>query len=374
MSGDRAVISAPYDDPAGSAYVFDLTTGQQIHKLIPSDGQVGDFFGLSICMEGNLVLVGASLGDTPGHGNIGSAYFFDASTGQELQKLVAPDGLSGDEFGCAVSLNSVYALVGAWEDDDSTSYDSGSAYLFDRATGQFLRKFTAAGGSTGDLFGSSVALADGVAVIGCPGDDLIGLDAGSAYVFDIGTGELVRKIVPSDGFSKNEFGRAVAGFGKLGVFGVSDDDDLGPYSGSAYVYDVVKPPFASVGSGCAGAGGVIPELAMTGSATPGGHVELGVTQAVGGGVAFLVLGLGNASVGMGFGCTLNVAPLLPVIVGPIPLLPVGAQGPGAGSANLQANLPPALVTPLDLGVQAFVPDSGAASGFANTNGIALLIQ
>ena len=61
---------------------------------------------------------------------LGSAYLFDVTTGNLLQKLTAPDGAEFDRFGRSVSLSGNRALVGSFLDDDNGT-NSGSAYLFD---------------------------------------------------------------------------------------------------------------------------------------------------------------------------------------------------------------------------------------------------
>ncbi|WP_190273823.1 FG-GAP repeat protein, partial [Crocosphaera watsonii] len=74
-----------------------------------------------------------------------------------LHKLTAPDGAAGDQFGFPVSLSDNTALIGGFGDDDQ-GLNSGSAYLFDVTTGDFLQKLTAPDGSAGDVFGASVSL------------------------------------------------------------------------------------------------------------------------------------------------------------------------------------------------------------------------
>ena len=59
----------------------------------------------------------------------GSAYLFDATTGNQLAKLTASDAAPGDEFGFSVAISGNTAIVGASQDDDAGS-NSGSAYLF----------------------------------------------------------------------------------------------------------------------------------------------------------------------------------------------------------------------------------------------------
>ncbi|MEX2015116.1 MAG: hypothetical protein WD873_00675, partial [Candidatus Hydrogenedentales bacterium] len=73
-------------------------------KLTASDGSSGDQFGWQVAISGNLAIVGAPFDDIPGI-NSGSAYLFNASTGQEIFKLEASDAISGAEFGRSVAVS-----------------------------------------------------------------------------------------------------------------------------------------------------------------------------------------------------------------------------------------------------------------------------
>ena len=105
------------------------------------------------------------------------------ATGQQLHKLTADDAGAGDEFGWSAAVRGGIAVVGAWLDDDAGS-NSGAAYLFDVATGKQLQKLTPDDGDIADLFGYSVSIDGGVAVIGAYLDDDVGNASGSAYVFE----------------------------------------------------------------------------------------------------------------------------------------------------------------------------------------------
>ncbi|CCQ48707.1 Long-chain-fatty-acid--CoA ligase [Crocosphaera watsonii WH 8502] len=80
----------------------------------------------------------AALGLSLGLGLVGShsvsAFDFD-------KKLLASDGAADDQFGLSVSLSGNRALVGSRFDDDNGN-NSGSAYIFDVTTGNFLQKLT----------------------------------------------------------------------------------------------------------------------------------------------------------------------------------------------------------------------------------------
>ncbi|MEO0587421.1 MAG: hypothetical protein AAF078_07265, partial [Planctomycetota bacterium] len=90
-----------------------------------------------------------------------------------ITKLAAPDAAPGDAFGRSVAISENYVLVGSAFDDQR----SGSAYLFDAATGNLVSKITAPNGRAGDFFGLSVAISDDTA--------LIGSLAGGAYLFSV---------------------------------------------------------------------------------------------------------------------------------------------------------------------------------------------
>ena len=70
---------------------------------------------------------------------IGGTTPASADLGDQLFKLLADDGAADDNFGLSVAISGTTAIVGAWWHDDNGS-DSGSAYLFDATTGQQITK------------------------------------------------------------------------------------------------------------------------------------------------------------------------------------------------------------------------------------------
>ncbi len=239
LDGGTALVGARLDDDAGtnsgSAYLFDAGTGTQTAKLTASDAAAGDNFGFSVALDGGTALVGA-IGDDDGGNTSGSAYLFDAGTGAQTAKLTASDAAGFDMFGYSVALDGGTALVGAYGDDDAGSA-SGSAYLFDAGTGAQTAKLTASDAAGGDRFGLSVALDGGTALVGAYGDDDAGSASGSAYLFDAGTGAQTAKLTASDAAGFDMFGYSVALDGGTALVGAYGDDDAGSASGSAYLFD-----------------------------------------------------------------------------------------------------------------------------------------
>jgi len=146
-------------------------------------------------------------------------------------KITASDAADYDYFGYSVAVGSGRIVVGAYRNADNGSF-SGSAYIFD-LDGNQLAKITASDGASGDFFGSSVAVGSGRIVVGAYGDD----DNGSAYIFDL-DGNQLAKITASDGASDDYFGHSVAvGSGRIVVGAYYSDNNNKPDSGSAYIYE-----------------------------------------------------------------------------------------------------------------------------------------
>jgi hypothetical protein len=231
ISGSTALVSAPFDDDAGnnsgSAYLFDVDTGQQLFKLTAADASANALFGSSVALSGSTAIIGARGAD-----GVGAAYLFDTSTGQQSMKLTANDPFTDDRFGDAVAIDGTLAIVGATRDDDNGDR-SGSAYVFDTVTGAQLFKLTAPDGAADDSFGTSVAISGSHAIVGAI-QNLNG-GAGSAYIYDLGTGQLVYKLVASNSSADDQFGTSVAISGGTLVVGAFRGDGVEPDSGAAYV-------------------------------------------------------------------------------------------------------------------------------------------
>jgi YVTN family beta-propeller protein len=125
--------------------------------------------------------------------------------------------------------------------------------------------------------------------------------------------------------------------------------------------------FAPYGAGLAGSGGLTPQLAGSGTPSPGGAIALNVTQGLGAAPGVLLIGTSAISFPL-FGGTILALP-----IGSAPHALGGASGvPGAGTISM-----PFLV-PLDaLGVRLFFQslylDGGAVQGLSMTAGLELVI-
>ncbi len=251
VSGNTAVVGAFRDyngNATGSAYVFerDPATGNWTErtKLLASDGEAGDYFGVSVAVSGDTVVIGAYSDDDAGN-ETGSAYVFvrDAVNGNWAQqaKLLASDAAANSFFGVSVAVSGDSTIVGAFT---SSAGAPGSAYVFvrDPATGNWIQqaKLLASDGAAYDQFGGSVAIQGNTVVVGAPSRDETGPDSGSAYVFERNPATNLwtqqAKLLFGDGAPFNYIGNSVAVVGNTAVVGSQGSVYPGTDAGAAYVF------------------------------------------------------------------------------------------------------------------------------------------
>ncbi len=239
IEGGIVVVGMPFDDDnglnAGAAYVFDATTGVQLNKLLPTDGDSEDLFGHSVAIDLGTVAVGAYT-DEESALAAGSVYLFDAATGVESFKLLASDGRVGDWFGWSVAIDNGVVAVGAIR-NDSARNNAGAVYLFNSTTGVQDAQLFATDFTVDDEFGYSIGIDNNFLIVGSYHDDDNGFDSGSAYLFDVPTGAQLSKFISRDGAAQDWLGFAVDIDSGLYIVGANQDDDNGTNSGSAYVFD-----------------------------------------------------------------------------------------------------------------------------------------
>ncbi|HEV3363408.1 MAG TPA: FG-GAP repeat protein, partial [Acidimicrobiia bacterium] len=257
LSGDTAVVGVPYDDIAadglnneGSAYVFVRTgtTWAKQARLTALDAAGGDEFGWSVAVSGDTAVVGAPYDDAAGGADGAARVFVRSGTTWTQQALLTGSHPVNafDEFGWSVAVSGDTAVVGAPRDEDK-GVNTGSASVFVRSgtTWALQAKLTAADAAPNDNFGYSVAVSGDTAIVGAPYDDDAGADSGSAAVFVRSGTTWSRQVKVSapEASAGDRFGWSVAVDGDTKVLGAPGDDDAGADSGSAYVF--VRPPTGS---------------------------------------------------------------------------------------------------------------------------------
>ena len=266
LNGDTAVVGAYGDDiscsgtevDCGSAYVYTRqgSTWTQQKKLVADDANQQDYFGRSIGLDGDTLVIGAYQDDGTCFKtdlNCGAAYIYTRTGTKWLlqQKLFAEDADASDEFGWSVALNGETVVIGAKNDDGScrdTSLSCGASYVFVRTGSLWMQqqKLVAEDASSHSLFGHSVSVNGDTAVIGAKSDDYScngnGFDCGAAYIFTRSSNSWTQqqKIVAEDSDSYDYFGNSVTLDGDTVLVGAPNDDEIcsggSENCGAAYVF------------------------------------------------------------------------------------------------------------------------------------------
>ena len=255
--GDTAIVGAHVDDTvaenAGAVYVFTRSndTWQPQAKLTASDGSVADLFGISVALWQDTALIGASLDSTSTVANAGSAYVFVRTNDrwQQQAKLMSPNASSGDNFGSAVALSENTALIGAPNKNSFNNASAGSAYVFVKTNSVWsVQSQLSSDKVTNSRFGWSVATAGDTALVGAIGaNGNAASQSGAVSVFERtgSTWSSVAKLTADDAATADLFGYSISLSGDAVLIGAqSDDTESGINSGSAYFFTKVGSSWA----------------------------------------------------------------------------------------------------------------------------------
>lgn len=189
---------------SGKAYIFSTTTGALLHTLNnpnPYGTSEGDRFGWGLSITDTYAAVGAYTEDDAGGTESGKVYVYNPSTGALLYTLNNPNpyGTTAlDYFGHSVSISGDRLIVGAWGEDEVAGTASGKAYIYNVTNGTLIHTLNNPndfGTATGDFFGWAVSISGDYAIVGASREDVSGItESGRVYIFDVATGSLVYTI------------------------------------------------------------------------------------------------------------------------------------------------------------------------------------
>jgi hypothetical protein len=210
VSGDTVVVGAVHEDSSatgvdgdqsdnsaidsGAAYVFvhNGTTWTQQAYLKASNTEAGDWFGGSVAVSGDTVVVGAGGEDSNATGvngdqsansatNSGAACVFvrNGTNWSQQAYLKASNTDAGDGFGFSVSVSGDTVVVGAYRESssatgvngdksDNSALASGAAYVFVRSGTNWTQQayLKASNTETYDDFGAPVSVSGDTVVVG----------------------------------------------------------------------------------------------------------------------------------------------------------------------------------------------------------------
>jgi hypothetical protein len=243
IDGSTALIGAIGDNNfQGAAYLFTRSNGiwSQAQKLTASDGLPGDEFGSSVVLTDNILLVGAPA--AYGVSGPGAVYVFlkTGNTWVESQKLIASDGLPGDQFGDAIALSGGTLIVGARSATVHGQLYQGAAYIFVQSNGSWsqTQKLTGDDSLAFDHFGSAVAAQGSTILVGAPNENI---DKGEVYVFSRSNNSWnqTQSLTVNDNIYFPEFGASLALGSATALVGAPYADGNGHATqGAAYVFGI----------------------------------------------------------------------------------------------------------------------------------------
>ncbi len=275
---------------SGAAYVFTRSNGiwSQQAYLKASNTRALDFFGFSVAISGDSIVVGSIREDSDATGvngdednelagNSGAAYVFTRSNGTWTQQayLKASNTGTNDEFGLSVAISADTLVVGAYQEDSNAigvngdegnnlyPY-AGAAYVFARTDTTWSQQAYLKASNTEvlDRFGYSVAISEDTVVVGAYGEDsdAVGVNgddandnsegSGAVYVFTRAGTEWSQQayLKASNNDAGDNFGFSVAisdeeivvgaNFEESNATGVNGDENnnLTSNSGAAYIF------------------------------------------------------------------------------------------------------------------------------------------
>jgi hypothetical protein len=257
ISGTHVVVGAAGDDAgapdAGTTYVYDLrsTTPAVPMVTLRNPSPVGgDFFGASVAISGTHVVIGASYNNT-GAPDAGSTYVYDLSSATAtvpIATLRNPDPADGDYFGVSVAIDGTRVVVGA-TGTDAGAVNTGIAYVYDLSSGTpTVPMFTLRNPSPadGEHFGGSVGISGTRIVVGAASDITGATNAGSAYVYDLSSSSPTVSLATLNNprpAADDYFGYAVAIDGTTVAIGTPDDHQVMPYKGAIDIFTPANPDF-----------------------------------------------------------------------------------------------------------------------------------
>jgi hypothetical protein len=249
-SNGVALVGAYLEDSVnlyqGAVYTFNASTGATYGSgelAVPPSVTGGDDFGISIAVGGGRIAVGAGTDSDPGGPttNAGGVHLYDENTLAYQRSIFDPTPHPLDFFGCSVGLSGNNLVVGAYNEYVGATTNAGAAFVYNASTGALVQTLTQPTPGNGNRFGENVAVSGDTVIVGTPYDGTQGTDNGIAYAFDAPTGTKLATINNPVTNGTSLFGWGVGAYG--------GDLYAGAYwTDNAYIFEgrpVSSPPQAN---------------------------------------------------------------------------------------------------------------------------------
>jgi hypothetical protein len=188
LSDSYAIIAVP-NISGGKVYVYDLINNANLLYIISTPNlSNNDFFGQSVSVYGNQLLVGSAFYQSDQYR--GRAYVYDLPTGNLLNTITNPSPIApniNDGFADSVSLFGNFAVVGAQFEESSLAgpFNTGRVYVYNATTGSLIRTINPPNSSTEANFGRRISADNNFVIVST---------TASKYVYDLTSGTLVKTL------------------------------------------------------------------------------------------------------------------------------------------------------------------------------------
>jgi arylsulfatase A-like enzyme len=273
LSSSTAVIGAPLDGRSGSVTVYRRGRDgwEQEARLVPEGGSPGERFGTAVALSGDLAVVGAPYADD----KAGAWYVFERAGAQwpqrgRFDKELWPTGPDNTEarLGASVAIDGETIVIGAPGSAVAYVAARNADHLYGWSMPEAV--LIAEGGPNdwapgkpgddwqpeADEFGSSVAIWNDTIAVGARGADAFGVSSGAVSVFvreavqeedpggEVWSHHVPRRfrwkleatLTPEDGEAGDRFGAQVALCGDLLGVGAPGESTRGVEAGAVYAF------------------------------------------------------------------------------------------------------------------------------------------
>ena len=216
LDGARALVGAYFDAvdgqiDRGSAYLHERVNGQWIQrqKLIAGNGNIREYFGLAVALEGSVAVVAApgAIVEQAGAGRV-HVYRRDVvGNWNEEQVLEPPAPIFSGNYGRGLALAGGRLYVGEPFAAVGALTEAGAVHVYRDVQGSFVfeRTLTEPVPQAGAVFGFGLAAVADAALIGAPQAN----GTGRAWWWQPGAASVLRALTPPDLQTGELYGLAV---------------------------------------------------------------------------------------------------------------------------------------------------------------------
>ena len=183
LNGNHALIGTF----RGGAFFFDVVTGELLFSFpgLSPDPE-------SLALSEQFIAIG-DITNTTGATSAGAVQLFDKATGSNLRTFFNPTPSAFDFFGRSVAIDDNRILIGAGQVDFNGISNAGEAYLFDVNTGLLMHTFRDPTQNTNAFFGRHLDIEENQIVISSEGDSEV-------HIFDAVSGNRLQTLTEQTPF------------------------------------------------------------------------------------------------------------------------------------------------------------------------------